>query len=139
VSQPLICAHASVTAGVDYDKLADAIRQVETGRNVRQGSHGELGPWQFTQAAWYEDSHNMDFAWAEDSDVARIVAITRLKRMAYLLRERHLEANAYTLALCWNEGPTAVILGKFTNQSVRSYGERVRAIYTDPHFSTKRP
>jgi hypothetical protein len=84
---------------------------------------------QFTESAWLEDADGIPFRFADDPKTARLVAIRRLKRLAGLLIARRLEASAYTLALCWNEGPTAVILGKWANKDVRDYAERVRALY----------
>ena len=115
---------------VDFDKLAACVRMIEEFKG-RPGKHRERGPYGFTVNAWVEDADGVPFAFATDAFIARRVCLARLTRIAGLLRERRIDVTPRSLGLCWNEGVRGAILHKFNSGDVRSYGDRIEALYYD--------
>lgn len=113
----------------DFRRLAECIREVERRPRHPRGLHGELGDFQFKKSAWDEDAQGLPFSFALDRPHAEIVAERRLRRMSRLLTERCIDPTAYNLALCWNEGVSGVILGKWQTQGVRDYAVHVENLY----------
>ena len=127
---PLIVAVAPVQAGPDLDRVADCIKAVENRRNHPLGRHGERGAYQLTLAAWQEET-DAPFALAENEAFARGIVIARLRHIEGFLRARGIPITCYRLGIAYNAGMTACILGRWINESVKSYGVRLENLYLD--------
>jgi hypothetical protein len=77
---------------------------VETGNWVRDGAHGERGPWQVTAVIWSVYMPDRSFAEARQEDLARVCAMKHVEILRHRLRAAGCDDNAFNLALAWNAG-----------------------------------
>ena len=129
---PAPCAiHAplTLTAGPDLDRLLAAIAQVERVRGShRHGPKGERGVLQFKRETW-EQFTWLPFDNAENEADCLAVGRIALQHYRFQLLERHIEPTPFLLALAWHCGLNGAILRGFQSQDVKSYAERVCALY----------
>jgi len=102
---------------LDLPRLVDCIAIVEN--NPSMGPGGVLG---WTKAAWKEET-NLDYGYASDYAVSRVVAQFRLAKFKIRLKEKGIEATPAMLADCWYKG--------FNGAKGTDYGQRVSNLYYD--------
>lgn len=116
-------------APLNMDRFLAAIAAVESGGDSRAIGHaGERSAYQITEAVWREET-SLPFSRAFNDADAFAVARKHAYTLIWALRGRGITPDVRRLAIAWNGGIEAVILNKFANADVRSYGERVNALY----------
>jgi hypothetical protein len=113
---------------------------VETGNQVRDGAHGERGPWQVTAAVWSMHMSGASFAEARQGDLARACAVKHVTMLCVQLRDSGCDDNAFNLALAWNAGLARVLRGRAPMSSY-DHALRVWNLYLGPtdQVAEKRP
>lgn len=90
----------------------EAIHQLENPRNLtRPGKHGELGAYQFRPATWRLHT-KVPFSQALKRDVSDRVAVMHYEWLKRGLENAGLSASPYNIALAWNSGLDAAVLGR---------------------------
>jgi len=118
-----LTALAQQTLADHYDRILDAIAQVETGLSPNAvGRRGERSRFQIMPATWARFSHEdqPSASLAETRRVARRV----LAEIEAVHRRRGQRVDTYGLALGWNAGPWA---RKYSGATL-DYAERVEAL-----------
>jgi hypothetical protein len=101
----------------------EAIHQLENPRNRQTpGPCGELGPYQFREKTWRMHT-TTPFAWAIDQRASDGVAIKHYEWLKRGLEGAGLQATTYNIALAWNGGLNAAVLGR-APAVARDYAER---------------
>jgi hypothetical protein len=118
-----------------FEVVAAEIRHVERAPGSRAvGRAGELGPYQFTEAAWRQHT-KLPFSCATDPKTAEQVAIKHIAWLGSNLLRHGFEASPYNLALAWNAGLTATVRQQLKPRH-RDYAQRV-ANLVDERLGTK--
>jgi len=101
----------------------EAIHQLENPHNrSTPGTFGELGPYQFRESTWRMHT-TTPFALANDRKTSDMVAVKHYEFLKRRLESAGLPVNVYNIALAWNGGIEAVVLG--TSPAVaHDYAER---------------
>lgn len=123
-------ALADETPRIDFERLAAAIAQVESGsRDDAIGQHGERGRYQIQKQLWQQVSH-LPFECAHDPVAAKKVTIRHLEWLEQRFREHKTIdiSRVYLIALGWHAGPQAV-LHVFATRNQREYAQRVENLY----------
>ena len=124
-----VAIHCPAIQPVILDRLLVAIAQVESGdRPNLIGKNGERSRWQITREVWKEET-GLPFDRAKFDAYAYPVARAHLIALKWRLNESHVPITVKNLALAWNGGATAAILGKMANAKARDYAERVERLY----------
>ena len=101
----------------------EAIHQLENPRNrPTPGPCGELGPYQFREKTWRMHT-TVPFARAIDQRAADDVAVKHYEWLKRGLEGAGLPATPYNIALAWNGGLNAAVLGR-APAVARDYAER---------------
>ena len=112
----------SAQASVRWATL-EAIHQLENPRNrPTPGPCGELGPYQFREMTWRMHT-TAPFARAIDRRASDDVAVKHYEWLKRGLEGAGLPATAYNIALAWNGGLNAAVLGR-APAVARDYAER---------------
>lgn len=124
----------TASPSIDFDRLASAISQVESGNNDSAiGKQGERGRYQIQQQLWQQISH-LPFDQAHNPTEAKKVALRHLEWLSNKFRDHQsLErSRVYLIALGWHAGPQAV-LHLFATRNQREYAQRVESLYLSTH------
>jgi len=114
---------------VILDRLLVAIGMVESNDNPKAiGKAGERSRWQISRDVWKETT-GLPFDRAQFDAYAYPVARAHLIALKWRLTEAHVPITVKSLALAWNGGATAAILGKLENAKARAYADRVESLY----------
>ena len=90
----------------------EAIHQLENPRNLSTpGPFGELGAYQFREMTWRMHS-NSPFVQALDRRASDEVAVKHYEWLKRRLEGAGLPATCYNIALAWNGGLEATVLGR---------------------------
>lgn len=90
----------------------EAIHQLENPRNrTTPGTFGELGPYQFRESTWRMHTRT-PFAMANDRRTSDFIAVKHYEFLKQQLEHAGLPASVYNIALAWNGGLEAVVLGR---------------------------
>ncbi len=116
---------------LDIERFLSALRMVETGNHVRDGAHGERGPWQVTAAVWSMHMPETSFAEARQEGVARACAAKHVALLCSQLRESGCDDNAFNIALAWNAGLARTLAGRAPLSSY-DHALRVWNLYLGP-------
>jgi hypothetical protein len=101
----------------------EAIHQLENPRNVTTpGRFGELGAYQFRESTWRMHTA-IPFARALERKVSDDVAVKHYEWLKSRLVSAGLPATCYNIALAWNGGIEAVVLGR-SPAVAHDYAER---------------
>ena len=101
----------------------EAIHQLENPHDrPTPGSRGELGPYQFRESTWRMHTA-IPFARAIDRRVSDAVAVKHYEWLRRGLEDAGLPATPYNVALAWNSGLSATVLGR-APAIARDYAER---------------
>jgi hypothetical protein len=105
-------ASAEAAQGPSRWATLEAIHQLENPRNVTTpGRFGELGAYQFRPTTWRMHT-SIPFARALERKVSDDVAVIHYEWIKTRLVSAGLPASSYNIALAWNGGVEAVVLGR---------------------------
>lgn len=121
----------SAHAGVDVERLVDALRARESGNQeqVRDGDGGRsLGPWQIGRAVWSLHMPGKPHAGARNPLQARECARRHVQWLMAQLKARGVNPCAFNIALAWNAGLAGSTRGRAPLRAYE-YARDVEAIY----------
>lgn len=105
----------------------EAIHQIENPRELtRPGTRGELGAYQFRETTWRMHS-SQPFARALDRAQSDRVAVQHYEWLKKGLERAGLPVTPYNIALAWNGGLEAVVLGRVVAAS-HDYARRAETL-----------
>lgn len=115
-SAVLLTAVLSVGAGIAHADTRwatlEAIHQIENPRNLtRPGAHGELGAYQFRSTTWRLHT-KAPFSQALNREASDRVAVLHYEWLKRGLEQGGVQATPYNIALAWNSGLEAAVLGR---------------------------
>jgi hypothetical protein len=118
----------SAQAGVDVERLVDALRERE-GYRGKPGALGEQGPWQLMPSTWAMHMPGRPISEARDAVQARVCALRHVRWLQAELARRCVDASVFNLAAAWNAGLASYVSGRAPVRAYR-FAADVVAIYS---------
>lgn len=105
----------------------EAIHQIENPKELtRPGAHGELGAYQFRETTWRMHSKE-PFRRALDRAQSDVVAVKHYEWLKRGLEQAGVPITPYNIALAWNGGLEATVLGRSVSAS-HAYAQRAETL-----------